>query len=89
MAEADFAGTTEAFEGQYGFLNILSDGGDPDKLTENLGTEIRPDQFGLEALSLLPPGTRTCRFGARYGFTIMVSRRRKSIPLIFICRNTR
>ena len=49
MAEADFAGTTEAFEGQYGFLNILSDGGDPDKLTENLGTE-----FGLTSSDLRP-----------------------------------
>jgi 2-methylcitrate dehydratase PrpD len=49
MAEAGFAGTADAFEGKYGFLNILSNGGDPDKLTKNFGTE-----FGLTSSDLRP-----------------------------------
>ncbi|MGY8990213.1 MAG: MmgE/PrpD family protein [Rhodospirillales bacterium] len=49
MAEANFAGTAEAFEGKYGFLNIFSDGGDPDALTRNLGTE-----FGLTSSDIRP-----------------------------------
>ncbi len=49
MAEAGFAGTVDVFEGKYGFLKILSDGGDPKKLTENFGKE-----FGLTSSDLRP-----------------------------------
>lgn len=49
LAETDFAGTKDAFEGQYGFLNCFSDGGAPEKLTENLGAE-----FGLTSSDIRP-----------------------------------
>jgi len=49
MAEACFVGTADVIEGQYGFLNVLSDGGDLDALTKNLGTE-----FGLTSSDIRP-----------------------------------
>ncbi|MEQ8196122.1 MAG: MmgE/PrpD family protein [Rhodospirillales bacterium] len=49
LSEADFAGTTDVIEGQYGFLAVLADGGEPAKLTENLGSD-----YGLTSSDLRP-----------------------------------
>ncbi|MEX2450584.1 MAG: MmgE/PrpD family protein [Rhodospirillales bacterium] len=49
MSEAGFAGTKDAIEGRYGFLAILADGGEPEKLLANLGSD-----YGLTSSDLRP-----------------------------------
>ena len=68
LVREGFKGPTEALEGRHGFLHAYAPNPNPARAVQDLGTRVRADAHGGEAVSVLPlrpRGHRRCACTAR------------------------